>query len=188
MNKTTNDNQKTLKLRLCGLWKHQAGKTKYYSGGLCGGIKFVVVKSNNWHPKSNQPELLAYSVPRNVMEDVKGSGIPWDSFKGHRITGLWIKDGRNGKYFAGDWDPDTGLLIFPNGNKKKGSNQPDFEVFLVKRPERDRSLTTILDEEHDENSVDHQFKEFDTVAEEEFDAELTAESDSEDVFAGLGLS
>ena len=184
---TENQHQTNAKVRLCGLWKNQVDKTTYLSGGLCGGIRFVVVKDINRHAQSNQPEYLAYSVPSKLMEDVQENGIPWESLKGHRITGLWLKEGKTQKYFAGDWEPDTSLFIFRNGNKQEGSNQPDYEVFLVTRPRRDRFPTTIPDDDFDINSVEESFGDVEAAVEPEVEAKESNSSAYSDGFGDINF-
>src|SRR5262245_40234306 len=47
-----------------------------------------------------------------------------------RVSGLWLKDGRNGKFMSGETDTDipagTRLLVFKNTKKVEGDKQPDY--------------------------------------------------------------
>lgn len=47
-----------------------------------------------------------------------------------RVSGLWLKDGRAGKFMSGETDADipagTRLLVFKNTKKVEGDKQPDY--------------------------------------------------------------
>ena len=49
-----------------------------------------------------------------------------------RVSGLWLKDGRNGKFMSGETDTDipagTRLFIFKNTKKVDGDKQPDYSL------------------------------------------------------------
>jgi len=49
-----------------------------------------------------------------------------------RVSGLWLKDGRNGKFMSGETDVDipagTRLLVFKNTKKVEGDRQPDYHL------------------------------------------------------------
>jgi len=42
--------------------------------------------------------------------------------------GLWVKEGKKGKYFAGKMPDGTPIFIFKNDKKVTGSNQPDYRM------------------------------------------------------------
>lgn len=70
-----------------------------------------------------------------------------------------MKESRTGKYYAGEWEPDTSLFVFRNNNQQPGKNQPDYEVFLVPRVKQDRKAESseeseIFDERADESPED----------------------------------
>jgi len=49
------------------------------------------------------------------------------------IGGLWLKDGKNGKYFSGEielFGTKTHIFIFKNIYKEEGSKQPDYRIVL----------------------------------------------------------
>ena len=51
-----------------------------------------------------------------------------------RVSGLWLKDGKKGKFMSGQTDADipagTKLLIFKN-DKKSNDKQPDYHLYCV---------------------------------------------------------
>ena len=53
----------------------------------------------------------------------------------NEIGALWEKTGRNGTYFTGKVG-DQPVVIFKNGNKKEGSNAPDWRVLKPQKQER----------------------------------------------------
>lgn len=58
--------------------------------------------------------------------------------KENELGALWVKDGKNGKYFSGKItvdNQDIGIVIFKNDYKEK-ENQPDYKI-LRKRPRPD---------------------------------------------------
>lgn len=139
------------KLRLCGLWKNSINNKNILTGGLCGGIKLVLIPDNN-NSDSRRPNAFLYSVTKDMLASARDNGIEEDTFKGYRVTGLWLKESRNGKYYAGDWEPDTSLFVFRNNNQQPGKNQPDYEVFLVPRVKQDRNTEeSIKDDALHEN-------------------------------------
>jgi len=135
---TSSENNRPAKVRLCGLWKDSIKNKKILTGGLCGGIKLVLIPDNN-NPESRKPNAFLYSVTKDMLRTARDNGIDEETFKGYRVTGLWLRESKTGKYYAGDWEPDTSLFVFRNNNQQPGKNQPDYEVFLLPRVRLDRS-------------------------------------------------
>lgn len=52
----------------------------------------------------------------------------------NEIGALWEKSGRNGTYFTGKIG-DQPVVIFKNGNKREGSNAPDWRVLKPQKQE-----------------------------------------------------
>lgn len=52
-----------------------------------------------------------------------------------RASGLWLKDGKRGKFMSGETSEaipaGAKLLIFKNDRKQAGSNEPDYTLFFV---------------------------------------------------------
>ncbi len=49
-----------------------------------------------------------------------------------KATGLWAHKDRNGNlYMEGTLSPTVKVFIFKNGMKKKGSKEPDYELFFA---------------------------------------------------------
>ena len=46
-----------------------------------------------------------------------------------KIGGLWLKDGKKGKFMSGSIDGKN-VLIFKNNRKQPGEKYPDYEVFI----------------------------------------------------------
>jgi len=50
-----------------------------------------------------------------------------------RASGLWLKDGKRGKFMSGEVreaiPAGAKLLIFKNDRKESGSNEPDYSLF-----------------------------------------------------------
>ena len=56
----------------------------------------------------------------------------------NELGALWIKQGGKGEYMTGKIG-DQPVVVFRNGNKKEGSNQPDWKVMKPqKREDRDQ--------------------------------------------------
>lgn len=57
-----------------------------------------------------------------------------------RASGLWLKDGKRGKYMSGETSEaipaGSKLLVFKNDRKEPGSNQPDYHLFFVSGDEQ----------------------------------------------------
>lgn len=57
-----------------------------------------------------------------------------------RASGLWLKDGKRGKYMSGETSEaipaGAKLLIFKNDRKEAGSQQPDYTLFFVDESEQ----------------------------------------------------
>jgi len=65
------------------------------------------------------------------------------------IGGLWLKDGKNGKYFSGEielFGTKQHIFIFKNMYKEEGSNQPDYRILLPKE-DAPAAAPKIADEE-----------------------------------------
>lgn len=51
-----------------------------------------------------------------------------------KLTGLWIKQGKNGAtYLSGPFTATTQLMCFKNTHKKDGSNEPDYLLYTLPR-------------------------------------------------------
>lgn len=52
-----------------------------------------------------------------------------------RASGLWVRDGKQGKFFRGQTfatiPEDAKILIFKNDRKQAGSNEPDYTLFFA---------------------------------------------------------
>jgi hypothetical protein len=52
-----------------------------------------------------------------------------------RASGLWLKDGKRGKFMSGEVSEAipaaSKLLIFKNDRKQPGSKEPDYTLFFV---------------------------------------------------------
>jgi hypothetical protein len=52
-----------------------------------------------------------------------------------RVSGLWLKDGRNGKFMSGETNEaipaGTRLLVFRNSKKVAGDKQPDYTLSVA---------------------------------------------------------
>jgi len=179
---TRTETNRPAKVRLCGLWKETIGKKQVLTGGLCGGIKLVLISHKNRDPESKHPDASLYSVTKQMLDAASQSGIDKDTFKGHRVTGLWLMESRNGKYYAGDWEPDTSLFVFRNNNQQPGKNQPDYEVFLVpkvrKATETDPSDELDIFEDSTEESMQDEWLDF---------GSLEREYPREDEFTGISF-
>lgn len=46
-----------------------------------------------------------------------------------KIGGLWLKEGKKGKFFSGKFG-NANVLIFKNTNKKEAKH-PDYEIFIA---------------------------------------------------------
>ncbi len=58
-----------------------------------------------------------------------------------KVGAGWMKTTEDGKKFIsivinGGLSPDINLTIWPNGYKKEGSNQPDFNIYLSDRTQQ----------------------------------------------------
>ncbi len=57
-----------------------------------------------------------------------------------RASGLWLKDGKRGKFMSGETSEaipaGAKLLIFKNDRKEAGSQQPDYTLFFVGESEQ----------------------------------------------------
>jgi len=181
MNSETNTQTRPAKVRLCGLWKETIGGRTTPTGGLCGGIKLVLIPDNN-NPESRKPNAFLYSVTKDMLRTARDNGIEEETFKGYRVTGLWLKKSRNGKYYAGDWEPDTSLFVFRNNNQQPGKNQPDYEVFLVpkvrKATETDHSVEKDIFGESTEEELQDDWMDFDSSR---------AEHPVDDEYAGMSF-
>ena len=71
--------------------------------------------------------------------------------KEDELGALWLKDGKNGKYFSGKITvdgQDIGIVIFKNTYKEK-ENQPDYKILRsrprsdapVRQPDNNRTVT-----------------------------------------------
>jgi hypothetical protein len=182
MHSEYNTQTRPAKVRLCGLWKDNIKNKTILTGGLCGGIKLVLIPNKNRDPESKYPDALLYSVPKQMLETARQSGIDEEAFKGHRVTGLWLKESRTGKYYAGNWEPDTSLFVFRNNNQQPGKNQPDYEVFLVpkvrKATETDQSDDQSTFEESTEEELQDDWIDFDSSR---------AEHPVDDEYAGMSF-
>jgi hypothetical protein len=67
------------------------------------------------------------------------------------IGGLWLKDGKNGKFMSGNIDlkelaeqtsetEKIPIIIFKNDRKKEGENTPDYRIFLGKPKEKQEPI------------------------------------------------
>lgn len=59
----------------------------------------------------------------------------------NEIGALWEKTGRNGTYFTGKVG-DQPVVIFKNGNKREGSNAPDWRVLKPQKQEPRAAVAT----------------------------------------------
>jgi hypothetical protein len=52
-----------------------------------------------------------------------------------RVSGLWLKDGKKGKFMSGQIDAEmpagTKLLVFKNDKKNAGDKLPDYHLYAV---------------------------------------------------------
>ena len=51
--------------------------------------------------------------------------------KENELGALWVKDGKNGKFFSGNVEIDgkkTDIVVFKNTYKEEGSRQPDLKI------------------------------------------------------------
>jgi hypothetical protein len=178
---TSSENNRPAKVRLCGLWKDSIKNKKILTGGLCGGIKLVLIPDNH-NPESRKPNAFLYSVTKDMLRTARDNGVDEESFKGYRVTGLWLKESRNGKYYAGDWEPDTSLFVFRNNNQQPGKNQPDYEVFLVpnvrKSMEAEQSVEQDIFGESTEEELQDDWMDFDSSR---------AEHPVDDEYAGMSF-
>jgi len=170
----TNTQTRPAKVRLCGLWKEKINNRTILTGGLCGGIKLVLIPNKNRDSESKYPDALLYSVTRQMLDAASQSGIDEDTFKGHRVTGVWLRGSEPNQYYAGDWEPETSLFVFRNNNQQPGKNQPDFEVFILpktrKVTETDHSVEQNIFGESTEEELQDDWMDFGS-AEREYPTE-----------------
>ena len=173
--------ERPAKVRLCGLWKERINEGTILTGGLCAGIRLVLIPMNS-QPGSRQPNAFLYSVTKDMLNAAKEAGIDENSFKGHRVTGLWLMECSNGKYYAGDWEPDTSLFVFRNTNRQEERNQPHYEVFIVPKPRKSpsESIDDGLGDNPEEEGAE-------AMQNGQDDCSWLYDTDSSDAFAGLNF-
>lgn len=59
------------------------------------------------------------------------------------IGALWEKQGKRGTYFTGKIG-DQPVVVFRNGNKKDGSNAPDWRVLKPQKQDKDQDQRPSL--------------------------------------------
>lgn len=69
----------------------------------------------------------------------------------NELGALWEKQGRKGTYFTGKIGEQP-VVIFKNGNKREGSNAPDWRVMKPVKQDRDmdqRPAAPMVDQDID---------------------------------------
>jgi len=52
-----------------------------------------------------------------------------------KVAGLWLREGKKGKFFAGTLGG-ASILVMKNRFKKEGDNKPDYEVYIAENKPR----------------------------------------------------
>ncbi len=67
----------------------------------------------------------------NEEHDGRGELVP--------IGGLWIHEDRDGKTFLSGYLGEARLLVFKNKFKKPGEKQPDYRMYVSRKPKPDQA-------------------------------------------------
>lgn len=112
---------------ISGIWinKSEAGNT-YLSGSL--GDARLLAFENDEADGDNAPDWQAYIAAGEHGSD-DADLVP--------LGGLWLNQSQNGRQYMAGYLGSSRMLVFRNYDKTPDSNEPDYELFATRKPDRD---------------------------------------------------